>query len=47
MDPRETSAGARDLAEFIEALEIKAKKKISSPTMLLEPRNPLTVRIHN
>ena len=46
MYPRETSAGARDLAGFIEAPEMKAKKKISSPTMSLEPRNPL-MRIHN
>jgi hypothetical protein len=47
MDPRETRAGAKDLAGFIEAPEMKAKKKISSPTMSLEPHNALTMRIHN
>jgi hypothetical protein len=47
MDPRETSVGAKDLAGFIEALEMKAKKKISSLTMSPEPHNPLTMRIHN
>jgi len=44
--PQEIRAGAKDLAGFIEAPEIKARKKISKSTMSpitipLKPLNPL------
>lgn len=42
IDP-DTSAGANDLAGFIDAPEMKEKKKISSPTMppIAIPPHPL------
>jgi len=40
----DTNAGAKDLAGFIEAPEINAKKKMSSPTIppITIPLNPLS-----